>query len=229
MINTVDLKKIFKETWGYVGLPFPEIVLNGILMKNKTQDFEEFRFNLLEKKQTNKLGVPYYSQNSLDREIYMPIWLSESDKSATEYLLPNTVMSISSKKEIVTTKLVNRDGSFKEEISMDDWEIDVKGVLVSSGSNFPEEEYAKLNEWYKKRTKFNILNARTAFCLADNEKVVITSLRFSEMRGFENVQPYELKLTSDIEFSLYVEGKLPEYHNKLTILIPNESSTITFK
>jgi hypothetical protein len=205
MINSIDLKKIFKDTWGYVGLPFPEIVLGGIPTNSGIENYGDFK--ILEQKKMSKLGVPYYAKNSLGREIYMPIWLSESDKTATEYLLPNTVMSISSKKETVSTKLVNRDGSFKEEISMDDWEIDIKGVIVSKGNSFPEDEYQLLNEWYKKRKKFNILNARTAFCLAGDEKVVISSLRFSELRGFENVQPYELKLTSDLQFSLYIDEK----------------------
>jgi len=189
MINRIGLEKIFRDTWGYIGLPFPEFITEGIPERVKN----------------SMLGVPFYTKNSNGRELFMPIWLSENDRDSKEYLLPNTVMSLSNKKEIVTTKLVNRDGSVKEEISLNDWEIDIKGVLVSNDNSYPEKDFTKINEWFKNRIALNIQNARTAICLAGGEKVVITDLRFPEIRGFENTQPYELKLISDIEFSLYID------------------------
>jgi hypothetical protein len=62
-----------------------------------------------------------------------------------------------------------------------------------------------LVDWFKKKKALYIQNVRTATCLEQREKVIITNLEIKELRGFENVQPYELQLVSDIDFSLYIE------------------------
>jgi hypothetical protein len=118
-------------------------------------------------------------------------------------------MSLTNKKEIVITKMVNRDGTVKEEIALGEWNINIKGVIVSPNSSYPEDEVKLLIEWYKKRVSLNIQNARTAMCMTGDEKVVITDLKLPEVKGFENTQPYEISLLSDIDFDLYEEK--PDY------------------
>ena len=208
MSNAIDLKKIFSYTWGFIGLPFPEMVIKGLPVVKREQSFQEagfFDFETWERYRLSDKGVSIRYTKDNGVEVFMPIWLSSNDSDALEYLLPNTVMSISSKANIVTTSLVNRDGTFKEEISLDDWEISIRGVMVGEGNNYPEQAVQTLTNWYTTRAAFNIQNARTAICLSGGEKVVITDLRFPEIRGFENTQPYELKLISDKEFSLYIQ------------------------
>jgi hypothetical protein len=208
IIDIEKMRKIFGATWGFIGLPFPEMIIKGLPTKQEGK-FQAEEFNLYDKNETvlgiSELGVQYRAINSMGSEVFMPVWLSEHDRNATEYLLPNTVMSITSRKNIVTTPLVNRDGSVKEEISLGDWEIQIRGVLIGRYNNYPEAEKQIMVEWYKRRKAFNIQNVRTAICLDKNEKVVITELKFPEIRGFENTQPYEMRLLSDLEFSLYVE------------------------
>ena len=202
MTNTIDLHKIFKDTWGYVGLPYPEIIaVRGMPQK---YDTDKYSFSPKYKVKHSQQGVSIRTNNENGVEIFMPVWLSKLDREAMQYLLPNTMMSITSKKNIVTTTLVNRDGTVKEEISMGDWEINIRGVLVGREDFYPDGEKQILVDWYKEKATFNIQNARTAICLSENEKVVITELRFPEIRGYENTQPYELKLLSDVEFSLFI-------------------------
>lgn len=206
MSNTVDLKKIFGYTWGFMGLPFPEIVIKGLPITRKGSfQGEEFKFDAVDKSLVSDLGVAYYAFNQNGNKVYMPIWLSESDNNALSFLLPNTVISMSNKANIITTQLVNRDGTVKEEISIDDWDIRVRGVMVGQANNYPEAEKQKLVNWYKKRQAFSVQNVRTAICLSNSERVIITDLSFPEIRGFENTQPYELRLVSDTQFSLYIE------------------------
>ena len=207
MINTIDIKKIFAETWGYIGLPFPVTIidrLSGTPQNYAAEKFDRFNANFKSyRKNISEKGVSIYtSLRGID--VFMPVWLSEQVRDAQEYLLPNTVMSLSNKVNIVTTHLVNRNASVKEEISMDDWQIDIKGVIVGSDNNYPDHEVQMLTKWYKKGIALNIQNARTAICLGENEKVVMTNLKFPELRGFENTQPYEFSLISDVEFSLYI-------------------------
>ena len=207
-INTIDIARIFKDTWGFVGLPFPEIIVRGIPTRNQTtfagSDFPNIR-PWSERRDKSAKGVSYRVVTSGGAEAFLPIWLSEQTRNALEYLLPNTMLSMTSRKNIVKTNLVNRDGSVKEEISMNDWELRIRGVLVSTDNNYPESEKQLLVEWYKKRKALNIQNVKTSICLDDHERVVIEELSFPEIRGFENTQPYEMLLSSDTEFSLYIE------------------------
>lgn len=207
MITSFDIQKIFSETWGYIGLPFPEIVVKSITPQVNTYRAGGYQFNTPGRNDVSCLGVPFYAKNNLGREVFMPIWLFEKDNpsDSEKYLLPNTVMSMTCKKNIVITPLVNRKGTVKEEISIDDWELNVKGVMVGEFSTYPEEQKQLLVEWFNEQGALNIQNARTAICLSEGEKVVITSLTFPEIRGFENTQPFEVKMISDTPFSLYID------------------------
>ena len=204
MTNIIDLQRIFKDTWGYIGLPFPEIMAKAIVGIPQQYRAGEYHFERPIEPIYSQKGVSIRIENEKGIDIFMPIWLSNADREAMQYLLPNTMMSLTSKKNIVVTPLVNRDGTVKEEISLGDWEINIKGVLVGFGNSYPDAEKQTLVNWYKEKRAFHIQNARTAVCLGDNEKVVITELNFPEIRGYENTQPYELKLLSDVEFSLYI-------------------------
>jgi len=205
MINTIDLQKIFKDTWGYIGLPFPEIITKVITGIPQRYRADNYKFDYQYVHVLSQKGVSIRTGSEKGIEIFMPVWLSRTDRDAMHYLLPNTTMNITSKKNIVITNLVNRDGTVKEEISLGDWEIGIRGVLVGKDNVYPDEEKQTLVDWYKEKRTFSIQNARTTICLSENEKVVITELRFPEIRGYENTQPYELKLLSDVEFSLYID------------------------
>ena len=205
MINTIDIQRIFRDVWGFSAPPFPEIVA-GMLVRDKKASYHanEFELEVHEKMEQSQMGVSYYGINTLRNEVFMPVWISEAD-NFLEYLLPNTTMSLTSRKNIVITPLVNRDGTVKEEISIDDWEIRIKGVMIGKYNQYPEEEKQRLVEWYMKKRSLYVQNVRTAICLTGKEQVIMTELAFPELRGFENVQPYELKMISDTAFSLIVE------------------------
>jgi hypothetical protein len=204
MENKIDLSKIFGQIWGYVGLPFPEIIIRGIPTAAQ-QKFaaDSFPDMMTAKylKTTSEKGVSYRTGDS---DLFMPVWISEIENNALEYLLPNAVTSLSSQMHIVTTNLVNRDGSVKEQIAASDWEIRIRGVLIGEGENYPESETQLLVDWYKKKKALYIQNVRTAICLQQREKVIMSNLELKELRGFENIQPYEIQLVSDIEFDLYI-------------------------
>ncbi len=206
-MNEIDLKKIFGATWGFIGLPFPEMVVKGLpVVRKGSFRADEFEFPDPPQLETlSNKGVAYYALSPEGRRVFMPIWLSTADNNALMYLLPNTVMSMGVKANIVTTRLVNRHGTVKEEIADDDWEIRIRGVLVGKGNNYPEGEMQQLIEWREKRQAFNIQNVKTAIALNEDEKVVITRLNFPENRGFQNTQPYELEMVSDKEFSLFID------------------------
>ncbi len=201
----IDIQKVFENTWGYIALPYPEILVKRFLNAkvSKTAEYDDMQQGWI-KNYYSDLGVPLYHSDEQYTDLFLPIWLFEKDNADDKYLLPLSIMSMTCRKNIVTTPLVNRNGTVKEEISREDWEINVRGVMVGFDNNYPEEQVQLLNDWWEKSAALNIENAKTAICLNESEKVVITSLSLPEVKGFENTQPYEMKLISDIPFSLYL-------------------------
>jgi hypothetical protein len=193
----IDLSKIVKDVWGGV---YPEFLWNRI----PAMDAPDKKGYVFARDVTNDMsskGVPFYIYNKGVRA-FMPTWLSASPQGADKFLLQNSVMTITNKKKIVTTELINRGGTVKEEISIGDWELTVKGLIVSNNRSYPEYEVQKLLNLYKRKSALWVNNARTAMCMTDGERVIMTDFNLPTLSGYENIQPYEIKLLSDIEFEL---------------------------
>lgn len=201
-----DLGEIFKSVWGYTAAPFLFSLQNKAeaAIFKKSSASEEYSFGgVSDRREYNLNGVPFYALNENGNEIFMPIWLIRSDGS--RLLLQNTIMSLASKKTIVETPLVNRKGTVKEEISVDDWDMNVKGIIVSSDGGYPDQHVYDLNQLKELGEALGIENARTSLLLDGGEKVVIKTLDLPPINGKMNIQAFEMNLVSDLEFSLFVE------------------------
>jgi hypothetical protein len=208
--NTFDLGEIFRSVWGYTAAPFLFSLQNKVESKifgkeNGSSEYVDFSPEPA-RQEVNMKGVRYYAENDNCHEMFLPIWLYYSENGTRRaLLLQNTVSSFANKKTIVETPLVNRKGTVKEEISTSDWQINVRGIIVSQDGNYPEERVNELREWYERGEALEIENARASLLLDGNEMVVINDLKFPEIRGNKNMQAFEMNLTSDLNFDLYIE------------------------
>lgn len=204
--NEHDLKDIFKSVWGYAAAPFLFSQQNAIenkLFKKPEASGEYSLGSYPERREYNLNGVPFYANNNNGNEMFLPIWLIRP--SGNRLLLQNTVSSMVNKVTIVETPLVNQQGTVKEEISISDWDINVKGLIVSTDLDYPDEDVYNLTELYKTRTVLGIENARTSLVLGGSEKIVIRKLLFPEIKGMKHIQAFEMDLTSDLDFKLIIE------------------------
>ena len=117
--------------------------------------------------------------------------------------IPNSVISINGKKTIVETPMVGRKGTVKELISVDDYEINIAGVALDI--DFPDQQIAKLNELYNINESITLKCALTDIFLEEEDKVVIKSIDFQEMRGCETAQIFKMNLVTDRSFELILE------------------------
>jgi hypothetical protein len=155
---------------------------------------------------------PYYSGRSLNgspytavdkvtgREYYMPVTLGGMS-------LPFPVVSVTCRKHIIETPLVERRGTVKELISIEDWDIKIKGLIVSTSDVYPEEAVTQLRDLFERNEAIEMQNAITdIFLITPDRKgsdlVVIKDISFPEVRGVMNVRAYELSLVSDAPFDL---------------------------
>ena len=136
----------------------------------------------------------------------MPIFLvHKKDGKEKSLLLENTIFSMKLKKTIVETPLINRQGSVKEQISIDDWDITIKGMIVSPDNEYPEDAVTELKEFVNYNEALGISNVLTSIFFAENENVVIKDFDLAEMRGIQHAQGFTMNLTSDVAFDLIIE------------------------
>lgn len=154
-------------------------------------------YNII-KKQNTALGSPLWSQNSKGITYFMPVTLDGIE-------LPNTLISFSGKKNIVETPLIGRRGTVKELINIEDYEIQIRGIVVDDGRSFPDEFIMKLQELFEKNESVSLQCALTDIFLQQDDSVVIKAIRFPDMKGIENAQAFEINCVSDPYFELIIE------------------------
>jgi hypothetical protein len=147
--------------------------------------------------ETASLGGRYYDTDIFGREFFLPVQLDG-------YVLPFAVVSVMCKKTIVSTPMPERGGTVKELISIDDYQINVKGIIVNDDNVFPESEIIDLHELFLKAESVNMQCVLTDIFLkgAFNQRVVIKDLKFPAVTGIEHAKPFEMELESDMIFDL---------------------------
>jgi len=216
-ITAYDIKKLFEVVFNYRMPTYPLLVgerpaiATGMkisaaipFLDRSNSDYE---INIPERREKSNLGQPFYDKNLLGMEMFMPITLIHKDKNnkETKLLLQNTVVSMKMKKTIVETPLVNRQGSVKEIISIDDWKIPIKGMIVSADNDYPDDAVKELKDFVEINEAIDIASVLTAIFLSKDEKVVIEDFELSEMKGIQHAQGFTMNLVSDVQFELILE------------------------
>lgn len=151
------------------------------------------------RKEISSLGQPYYMEDAMGREFFMPVTLDG-------YLIPFAVIAMNWKKTYVSTKMPERGGSVKELINVDDYVFSLKGICISSNNDFPESQIIDLHNIFRKNQSVTLKSALSAIVLSGefDERVVITDVRWPEMPGVEHARAFDMTLESDMIFDLII-------------------------
>jgi hypothetical protein len=176
---SLSLADLFADAFGY-----------------RTPAFEPQFDKLPARKERSDTGAAYWSiDQATGREYYMPVTLGDQE-------LPFPVISIRSRKMIVETPMVEQRGTVKELISSEDYEITIRGLIISKEREYPEAKVKMLRDLYERNEALTIICPITDIFLATPDRggydsVVIKSISFPEVRGKMTVRAYELELVSD--------------------------------
>jgi hypothetical protein len=176
MAVSFDIQQIFRDTWGY----HPPV------------------FDVVRQPAQSMNRIDYFGKGLFGRPYFMPVKLGDVE-------LPNPVIRITNKKTIVETAMVGRTGTVKELISLEDYKIKIKGIIIMEDNSYPEADIRKLHDLYKQNTSFPISSALTDIFLTDDNKVVVTNITWPEMTGIQNVKTYEMDLVSDHPLELILK------------------------
>lgn len=120
-------------------------------------------------------------------------------------LLPNEpTIIINSRKNIVETALAGstRRGTVKELISIEDWNVTIRGVAINYKSKlvYPEDDVKSLRDLYERNESLEVQCALTN--LLGIYRLVIREFELPEMTGIQHAQAYQFICTSDEDFIL---------------------------
>jgi Domain of unknown function (DUF6046) len=108
---------------------------------------------------------------------------------------------ITQEKNIVTTVVQGRDGAVKEYISDGDFQISIRGALIGqSNTAFPQTEVRALMDILNAKEAINVVS--DYFRLFSIYDIVVTSYKFAQKEGFQNVQLFEISAVSDVPIEL---------------------------
>lgn len=164
----------------------------------------EYKLNAQEKTplETNSMyGTPYYGSNHVTGGYYfMPAFFDLNDDS--DYTIPFPIIRIQSQKRIIETPLTERKGTVVELVNQESWKIYIKGFIISKDGRYPEQEIAEMIAVFERNTSLRLRCALTDLFLTADDRVTIKSLNFPEVKGVEDVKPYEMELVSVNIFDL---------------------------
>lgn len=147
--------------------------------------------------------VEYYN----GREVFLPVhfWMSTID-----YLfIPCCTVRVTSKKMIIRTAVSERVGTIKEQFSIGDYIITIKGVLIGEDGTFPDDQILKLKTLYEATVPVELHNAMTElfFSGSGSRRVAIESIEFPEKEGgSKHHRPFILTCESDFVDTLEIVG-----------------------
>lgn len=179
---------------GYKGLPFP-----GAWYGAKTAR-ESLNESL---KQSSNKGTNIYKKDFQGNYYFMPVTFRHKGK---EYEIDCALITIAGKKNIIETPLVGRQGAVKELISIDDYQIDISGLVIGFDKEWPEEKIEAINELYTINEAIELKCALTDIFFDKDDKVVIKELKLPSAKQTEHVQVVEIKCVTDRAFELIIGG-----------------------
>jgi len=144
-------------------------------------------------------GLLLRRQSALGRWYFMPVSIVYT---GGEVEIPNAIIKITCEKTIIKTPLVGLQGTVKEFIGINDYNINITGTAVDQ--DWPESQIVGLHELFKENEPVTLKCALTDLFLEDEDKIVITKMDFPDAASKENVQPFTIDCVSDRQFTLTV-------------------------
>jgi hypothetical protein len=177
-------KQVYENTFGYYQVP------------------KVLGFDQRIEKSTNRYGTQLDKPDEYGNNMFSPVTLKWGNNEIT---LPYSTVSISGSKKIVNTELVNRQGSVNEQISINDYQFQINGVVVTRQERLPEDWLALFKQVFETSEPVEIINPITDFYLRENQNIIILNHNLPDMRGIEYAQSYSFKAKTDTNLELIIE------------------------
>lgn len=194
--NSFNLLSLYREVFNIKGVRFAIPTVAG----NAEQPSDFTGLQTLSKPQAKALsflGTPIYEQITFQ--------IPESAGSFRAYTLPDwPLIDVSAAKNIIKTPLKGRNGTVKEYINIDDYQVTIRGILINYDSEaYPEDLVNELHQLFVINAEMQVITP--LLNLLDVHNLVITDLKLPEVEGYNNIQPYIIQAISDEPVELIIQ------------------------
>lgn len=170
--NTYDLSQLHQKVFGYTALPYP---MEGFAPNNPIDTVKS-------------VVGSFKRQSMLGTEFFMPIKLAG-------YQLPGEpIISIQGMKDIVRQKVAgtpdkkNFRGTVKEQTSIDDYRIRIRGIIINEEDldDYPADAIRQLREVYE-----TLGSVEISCQVTDIFNIGLIAIESFDLRGIEGAQGAE--------------------------------------
>jgi hypothetical protein len=120
-----------------------------------------------------------------------------------EVTLATVLVTVSQPKRIIRTEIQGRDGSVKEYIGMDDFQVSVNGIITGTNGTFPFQEVAALHKILRAPITIPVVSAYLQ--LFDIFNLVISDYAFDQEPGGYSKQNFTINSISDKPVELLIQ------------------------
>ena len=125
--------------------------------------------------------------------------------------IDSVLMVVSQTKNIITTQIQGKSGTFKEYVSENDFQIEVSGLLTNKDNTYPEFTVETLMTLFSVPDSLQVTSeflnhfgVISPTGLSGIDEVVITDYSFPQQEGFRNQQLFNCKMISDTPIELII-------------------------
>jgi hypothetical protein len=117
--------------------------------------------------------------------------------------LVTVLITLTQTKRIIRTEIAGKNGSVKEYIGMDDYQIDIDGVITGTNGTYPFQEVAALHAMKKAPVTIGVVSAYLQ--LFDIFSLVVVDFSFNQEAGGYSKQNFTMSCLSDKPVELIVQ------------------------
>ena len=131
----------------------------------------------------------------------------KNDETNENFVINTVLIDVSQQKQIIKTEIQGVGGTVKEYISKGDYQITIRGALVSESSvMYPTTQVQQLKEYLEAETSIGIAS-RFLDDIFDIQSIVVESFDFPQVEGTQNQQLFSISAVSDEPIELTVLNK----------------------
>lgn len=116
------------------------------------------------------------------------------------------LLNVSQAKKIIKTEIQGRDGTVKEYIGMDDYQVTINGIITGPNGRYPLEEVRSLKDMLDAPIPIEV--ACTFLQNLDVHTLVIENYEFPRQEGGYSYQQFSITAASDIPQELKIKNNV---------------------
>lgn len=147
----------------------------------------------------NSLGTDYAAR-LWGKDVFLPTTLRGTRKNGeiVQLDLDCCTIKLKGQKNVTKTQLSERRGSVKEIFSVDDYTIDIKGVLIGHDGVWPYMQVEAIRDLFETQKGVELYNALSDYFLQETKRVCITNINFYDLEAkSEKHIPFSMTMLSD--------------------------------